>query len=123
LQRGARDRHALVALDCPKQVADSLGIGDRGHVLHEHRFQSATQVGRRIAFGASGRDGISEHLATGLQCTMSRFDRSSRFDAPHGLKQLRCLDLSDWQTAKPGKHILLELLGFAGCARIHALGD
>ena len=97
LKRGARDRHAFVAFDRTQQVPDPLGIGDRRHVLHEHRLQGAAQVRCWIALGAASRDGIPEHLPGGLQCAVCRFDRSARLDPAHRLEQFRRPDLTDRQ--------------------------
>jgi hypothetical protein len=99
LQGRTRDRHALVALDRSQQLPDPLRIGDRGHVLHEHGLECAAQVRSRIAFGPTGRYRVSEHLTACLQSAMRRFDRPARFDASHGLEQLRCLGLADRQAA------------------------
>jgi len=76
LKRRSGDRRSLVAFDRSWQFADSLRIRHRRHVLHEHRFQRTTEIGRGIPPGC---DRVPEDLATpcSTRCAVSIAPRAS----------------------------------------------
>lgn len=107
-QRAFCDERPAVAVDRTHQLADPLGIGDRGMVALFHGGERAAQVGGRIAFRSARGDGVAKHLAAVLLRAVRGFDGAAAFDTAQCGEQIRRGDFGDGPAAEPRKDVALQ---------------
>lgn len=73
----------VIAIDREKQLACSLGIGDRSIVRHLWRQERTEQIPRRVRQQSGGRDRVTEYTACELQSTPRAFEIAPILDLPN----------------------------------------
>jgi hypothetical protein len=108
LERGAGEILARVLGDRAHQRDSRSGLQHGRHVLDDDGPQCAVQIGRRVAFAASGGDAVAEDLAGRLSQRVRRLRRATPLDPTQRVKKQRRGDGGQRQAADPGEQILFH---------------
>lgn len=95
LQSATNGKHAVIAVDCSEQRADSSRIGDGGVVCAPCRGNGIDQGRADVVLGDSQADGVAEHLSDQAQDAVSGFVLSHVFNAMNALEQMSQFQIGD----------------------------
>jgi hypothetical protein len=96
------------AVEGSEHFAHFGGLGDRGEMFFDGRWNGTDQVSRWVRLCFPFFDGITKNPADFATYPMGGVSRAPTVDSVDHCEDIRRINLGDWPFADPWKHIVFE---------------